>query len=307
MPTCPHVSPWFGRVSALLGWTYFCAWSVSFYPQLYMNWRRKSVEGLSVDFVVYNVLGFSCYSIYNVALYGNSRILEEYTAATGSDSTGVERNDVFFATHAFIMSLLLALQCLYFGRLHLRISGTCILITSTCVFVIIGYALALCYCGEGESYGQTWLSWLYLLSYVKMLTTLIKYIPQVILNHVRKSTVGWNIHNVLLDSTGGLLSITQSVVDSIGKNDWETITGNPVKTGLGLISLIFDGVFVLQHYILFPEPPALPILKVEKFTTPETQPLLDPMEKTASYDTTAGLDAQSNEEQQPLLQTVAYV
>lgn len=28
-------------VSAILGWGYFFAWSISFYPQVYTNWKRK--------------------------------------------------------------------------------------------------------------------------------------------------------------------------------------------------------------------------------------------------------------------------
>jgi hypothetical protein len=29
------------HVSAVIGWIYFVAWSVSFYPQIYENWKRK--------------------------------------------------------------------------------------------------------------------------------------------------------------------------------------------------------------------------------------------------------------------------
>ena len=27
--------------SQVIGWIYFAAWSVSFYPQVYLNWKRK--------------------------------------------------------------------------------------------------------------------------------------------------------------------------------------------------------------------------------------------------------------------------
>lgn len=58
----------FGDVlSQLLGWSYFLCWTVSFYPQVHfrrgefnvrviLNFRRRSVVGLSVDFVMLNVL-----------------------------------------------------------------------------------------------------------------------------------------------------------------------------------------------------------------------------------------------------------
>lgn len=37
-------------ISTSVGWTYFLAWSVSFYPQVWLNWKRKSVVGLSFDY-----------------------------------------------------------------------------------------------------------------------------------------------------------------------------------------------------------------------------------------------------------------
>ena len=46
------------KVSDVVGWTYFAAWSLSFWPQLVMNWERRSVVGLSFDFVLLNFFGF---------------------------------------------------------------------------------------------------------------------------------------------------------------------------------------------------------------------------------------------------------
>ena len=43
--------------------------------------------------------------------------------------------------------------------------------------------------------------------YCKALITFVKYCPQVYLNFKRKSTVGWNIYNILLDLTGGTFSL----------------------------------------------------------------------------------------------------
>ena len=36
--------------SSCLGWAYFTCWSVSFYPQLVLNFERRSVVGLSFDY-----------------------------------------------------------------------------------------------------------------------------------------------------------------------------------------------------------------------------------------------------------------
>ena len=65
-------------VSDVLGWIYFVAWSVSFYPQIYQNWRRKSVVGLNFDFVALNIVGFVLYSLFNVSLYWIPVIQDDY-------------------------------------------------------------------------------------------------------------------------------------------------------------------------------------------------------------------------------------
>lgn len=44
-------------LSALFGVTYFAAWSVSFYPQPMLNFRRRSTSGTTVDFPLINCLG----------------------------------------------------------------------------------------------------------------------------------------------------------------------------------------------------------------------------------------------------------
>lgn len=62
----------------LVGWVYFFAWSISFYPQIILNFRRQSVIGLNFDFLALNLLGHSCYSIFNVYLYTSHEIQEDY-------------------------------------------------------------------------------------------------------------------------------------------------------------------------------------------------------------------------------------
>ncbi len=49
-------APW-AQVSAIVGWLYFFAWSISFYPQIYLNYVRRSVVGLSLDYVSLNIIG----------------------------------------------------------------------------------------------------------------------------------------------------------------------------------------------------------------------------------------------------------
>ncbi len=72
------------------------------------------------------------------------------------------------------------------------------------------------------------------------------------LNYRHKSTQGFSIGTALYDFTGGLLSIAQQILDGILMQDFSAITGSPVKFGLGMISLVYDVIFMVQHYLLYP-------------------------------------------------------
>lgn len=52
-----------------------------------------------------------------------------------------------------------------------------------------------------------------------------------------------------MDFAGGILSLMQLLIDSSLQADWSGLTGNPVKLGLSNISLFFDIIFILQHYV----------------------------------------------------------
>ena len=54
-----------------------------------------------------------------------------------------------------------------------------------------------------------------------------------------------------MDLTGGILSIAQLLIDSGLQHDWSGVTGNPVKFGLGNVSILFDLLFIVQHYVLY--------------------------------------------------------
>lgn len=108
---------------------------------------------------------------------------------------------------------------------------------------------------------------LYFLSYIKMTITFVKYLPQLRDNYRRKSTVGWSIHNILLDFTGGALSTLQLVLDCWDTRDWSGIVGDVAKFALGSISIVFDIMFMVQHYVLYP---------TSKKPPSANAPLLDP-------------------------------
>jgi uncharacterized protein with PQ loop repeat len=45
-------------LSQIVGWIYFVAWSISFYPQMWIFYKTKNAEGYSVDYSIYNLIGY---------------------------------------------------------------------------------------------------------------------------------------------------------------------------------------------------------------------------------------------------------
>jgi len=73
------------------------------------------------------------------------------------------------------------------------------------------------------------------------------------LNYKRKSTVGWSITNIMLDFTGGFFSILQDVIKAVGHGQSPFSGGgfNIVKWMLGIMSIFFDIIFMLQHFVFY--------------------------------------------------------
>ncbi|KAG5176753.1 putative lysosomal cystine transporter family [Tribonema minus] len=244
------------RISAIIGWIYFLAWSVSFYPQVVLNYRRKTTIGLSFDFQLYNLLGFTCYSIYTSAFYWSTAVQREYEHSHNGNSNKIEPNDVAFAIHAVAITCVTIAQVIYYdhvsGHRPSRVAISAVLATTAFLAV---HAVVAAILSPGASHPFHWTDWLSAVSFVKLAVTLVKYIPQAALNARRRSTQGWSIYNVLLDFTGGLLSLLQLLLDCGNTRDWSGIVGTPVKFGLGLTSMVFDVVFLTQHYVLYPSVP----------------------------------------------------
>jgi PQ loop repeat len=78
------------------------------------------------------------------------------------------------------------------------------------------------------------------------------YTKQVNLNYTRASTQGWNIWYNFLEASGGSLSVLQLVLDAYIIGDvMSGIAGNMAKFLLGLATIVFDVIFVLQHYVWY--------------------------------------------------------
>ncbi|KAG6490649.1 cystinosin homolog [Zingiber officinale] len=229
----------------IFGWIAFVSWSISFYPQVILNFRRKSVVGLNFDFLVFNITKHSSYLIYNAALFFSPAVQRQYREKYGSDEMiPVAANDVAFSIHAVALTAFTLFQVLIYDRGNQKVSKTCIGIT---VIVLLSALVCLILAWPKHS-------WLWLVSVFNTLQvcmTAIKYIPQAFMNFQRKSTVGWSIGNILLDLVGGVLIFAQLGIQSIDQKTLVNFYGNIGKTLLSVEVVLFDVLFILQHYVFY--------------------------------------------------------
>lgn len=243
-----------GTMSRTIGATYCLCWPLSFYPQVFTNWRHPQLatRGLSYDFLVLNVIGFACYSVYTASMCFSGEVRREYAERFGS-TPQVKGNDVVFAWHALLLSSVTLIQVVWIGQTSWR--GRVSPRTKAFAFIWV-FASALG-ATSVASFDVGWLGYIYFLSAIKVGISVTKYVPQAMLNYSRKSTSGFQIWNVVFDFTGGILSIAQLIGDSLqeahaqGLNPLSGIVGNPAKFVLGMISIFFDIIFLIQHYLLY--------------------------------------------------------
>ncbi|RDA94456.1 hypothetical protein CP533_2211 [Ophiocordyceps camponoti-saundersi (nom. inval.)] len=254
-------------LSSLFGWTYTLAWSGSFYAQPLLNYRRRSTSGSTVDFPFINVLGFAAYLASSTALYLSPLVRSQYAARNKGLEPTVQANDLIFALHALVLSVITASHYLLRetwgfapaagtkpSRFILAITGGCLLALAFIYVLTLTRDPNMLPDVDDVAGSSGWceLDLVYAAGYVKLVITLVKYSPQVLANARNRSTVGWSIWQVLLDVVGGVLSMAQQAIDSYLLRDWSGITGNPVKFALGNASLVYDSIFMTQHYILYP-------------------------------------------------------
>ncbi|TKY88311.1 hypothetical protein EX895_002663 [Sporisorium graminicola] len=241
-----HTSWVLVTISRLLGWVYTLAWSLSFYPQVIHNYISKSTRGLSSDFVVLNAAGHTSYLVYNGLLLFYPPVRRAYRKAHEGRENVVQFNDFAFSAHAALLAIITLAQYAAYKQPDQSVSRPVRLGLTAALSVAVFLA------GAKRLKLVTWLDIVAAASTLKLIITLTKYLPQIKLNADRRSTQGFVIENILLDLTGGVLSLAQLLVDAVWiQGSWSGVTGLWGKLGLGLLSIAFDVVLVWQHYVLY--------------------------------------------------------
>ncbi|XP_024031347.1 cystinosin homolog [Morus notabilis] len=230
----------------VLGWTAFIAWTFAPWPQVILNFRRKSVVGFNFDFVLLNLTKHTSYLIYNATLYFSSDVQKQYFEKYGSkEMIPVAANDVAFSTHAVLLALIHLLQIAIYERGSQTFSKVSIGIVS-----VVWFTAGVCFFIALPTHSWLWL--INIFNSIQVVMAAIKYTPQAFMNFKRKSTDGFSIYIICFNFTGSVANFMQMAVQSIDQNSWVNFYGNIGKILLSLVSTFYDLIFLCQHFLLYP-------------------------------------------------------
>nr|ODN88382.1 hypothetical protein L203_02995 [Cryptococcus depauperatus CBS 7841] len=258
MEAAHHSHPVASLLVGFCGVAYFIAWSYSFYPQIFLNYRRKKTQGLSSDFIWVNPFGFLAITLWNWGAYFSPVARKEYQERHGGHDLQVSISDLAFSLHALIVSAFIVGQVLcnplaQYLPPDITVSHSAsrpsLLVQIFLVVLVLSSFIygAVVWAGKAQ-----FLDWLYYVGNLKLVISTIKYVPQVILNHKLRAVEGFAIGAVLYDMAGSVLSLAQLVISSVYiGHDPSGIIANPAKLGLSNLTLVFDLIFLVQKYWLY--------------------------------------------------------
>lgn len=242
-------------VSAIIGWIYVIGWGVANYPTILHNRKCKSVEGISMDYLFFNMMGFVLYTTYTSCMIFNSIIREEFYLENGEWPL-IKVNDLIFGVHNLLTNGYMIIQayCLgYSKKDSQKVSiGAKVIIGCVISYIIIGLIIIYHKQGWGVVIGE--FNLMKLVTYmglIKIGMSVCKNIPQIIYNFERKSTNGWPVLMIWFDFFGASMSLIQLIIDALVVNDIMNIFDNKPKLFLAVQVIIADSIFFLQHYYLY--------------------------------------------------------
>lgn len=227
---------------------------MSLYPVLHLNYKLRCADSFSLDSLTLNIVGYMCYSYAIASQMFSQTVRAQYQLQFEGSLPLLSWADMFYTFHGLALQLLLLSQVILGPHLwgfsterrSLHISGgTKVILVGLATFLIFQYY-------NNDDFRE--LNLVLNLSTVKLVISLIKYIPQVLLNMRRKSMYGLSRLQTGFDAAGAVFCLTELIL----KNKLpllEAIDSNRGKVGITLVTLLFSAIFSLQFYLYTSESP----------------------------------------------------
>lgn len=257
-----------------IGWAALFFLAIRYLPQIYTNFKRKSVTGLAYDFSLISVLYHGYYVTLNIIFF-----------AYGSRKPNGYQDhhimipfaflDIILMGFALMNSLLIFVQIVHYGlfgdsdrylgtryyneyitsyrnddlKLIKKYKFRRIFFYTKLIILMILFVAIFILSKKYEFKLFLFTEALFLLS---LIVSLYRYISQFYLNYNRQATRGWNIYGVLFELCYGLLFVGRFIY-IVAINESINDIGN---TGIfdfliGIFAVFFNLIFMIQHFYLY--------------------------------------------------------
>lgn len=220
---------------------------VSFFFQPIQFYQTKTITGYKIDFIIMNLFGYSCFLLFKLkGLFNNKIGIKE--------TNPIDLVIIIYLIVIMIITIIMIIK--YKDEKDLKIYP---IISKIIILLLFGASLLFILESVLEKYNpEEHINFNYYiyLGLSKYIMDLIKYIPQLILNKSKNSTIGWNIYYIIFE----LISIIfyyLSIVSEIYNNSLDIL--NPPENESKLmfytelivpfIVIIYDILFIIQHYL----------------------------------------------------------
>lgn len=233
----------------LCGWGYAITWGLAFYPTLLLNYRLKTSDSISTDYMVLNILGYIAYSTSISLQMFNETVRFQYMKHFDGRMPILSKADLFYAYHGLILLLVLLSQIIYGNSMWgFKNERKRFKIHKLSKLVVILFIIFAIYNWKFDNEVFAFLNFALNLAYFKIIISLIKYIPQVLHNYERKSMYGISKLQISLDLIGSFFSLSEFLL----RNDlplFEAIDSNRGKFGITVVTFLFGTIFMIQIYL----------------------------------------------------------
>lgn len=129
--------------------------------QIFENRHRGTTIGLSLDFEIFNLIGFCCYSAFSLSFRYSDAIQAEYAARHNGNHNKVEVQDCAFAVHAVGITLVTIAQMFYYDGRKQRISWPSAVLMACMLLSIAIYAAVVASSSDDSKGVAKWFDFLY--------------------------------------------------------------------------------------------------------------------------------------------------
>lgn len=229
----------------ILFYAFFASWIFRFFPQISVNRSRNSTLGVSPDFTLWHLVANSCLTILFIlhAFYGYKNKL----GFLGMPDNPILVNVFVFENMFSVM--ILGIQTIQLNggwKMHKPSWPLLILITALAIITILGLLLIKFMFGSSVNFDSTFDNWQTSLLYLFFLANIFRLIPQIQLNSVKKSTIGFSLAFSVLDFFGAAAMFAKLVLQDINVlTDWLSHTPTSSESAeLGFLAMCIIVMFL---------------------------------------------------------------